>query len=289
MSENSEKKSAILIDGKKLSEEIIGNLKIKIADMENKPGLAVILVGDDPASKLYITNKKKACQKAGITFHEYRCGGDFYPNITEKEIIDMIEFLNKDQEIDGIIVQLPIPKKFNTDKIIKSIAVKKDVDGFHPARQDALKENIIITSPLIRAVRLALKATNQLLKQKQAVIVSKNPIFSTPLKDALEQDGLKVSTIKPEDNYGEKTRQADILIVIVGKKNTIKKSMVKPGAIVIDIGTNLISDQEWIGDVDAKANEVAGWITPVPGGIGPLTVAMLLENTYDASMKNKKQ
>jgi methylenetetrahydrofolate dehydrogenase (NADP+)/methenyltetrahydrofolate cyclohydrolase len=281
------KKTAQLIDGKNLAEKILLELKGQIAQLNRPPGLAVILIGDDPASKLYVRNKKLACEKVGIVFHSYFCGGTCLPNVTEIEILKAIDFLNNDPTIDGIIVQLPIPQKFNTQKIINRIDPKKDVDGFHPENQKKIiTGTAIIIPPLIQAVNAALMATQEELKDKNTIIISKNPIFSEPLKIYLSNQGLKVETVKPDQGLADKTKKADILITVVGQKHLIKKNMVKPDAIIIDVGTNLISENKWTGDVDQKVTEVAGWLTPVPGGIGPLTVAFLLTNTYQLAKKN---
>lgn len=278
-------KMARKIDGKKLAEEILLDLYKKVRKMVPRPGLAAILIGDDPASKLYVANKKKACIKVGINFYDYYCAGKDHPADTEKDILDAINFLNKDPQVNGIIVQLPVPKKFNTEKIINSIDPQKDVDGFHPQnKKKFLGEKYIITPPLIQAVNQALCATKQNLKNKQAVIVAKGPIFSEPMRKDLKQQGLKVKIVKPDQNLSSQTKKADILIVVVGQKHLIKKEMVKEGAIVIDIGTNLVDEKTWAGDVDPEAAEVAAWLTPVPGGIGPLTVAMLLKSCYELSI-----
>lgn len=275
------KKTAKIIDGKTLSQSLLLRLKAEIVKLKRQPGLAVVLIGDDPASKLYVNNKKKAALKTGIAFHNYLCGGEFCPNTTQKEIIEMIDFLNKDKAVDGIIVQLQIPKKFNTKEIIERIDPKKDVDGFHP-------KNSKIKSPLIQAIDAALKFTNENLEGKAAVIISKNPIFAEPLGKELKNQGIKIEIIKPDDkNLISKTKTADILIAVVGRKHFVKKDMIKPGAILIDVGTNLIGDKKWAGDIDPKAYENAGWFTPVPGGIGPLTVAFLLKNTYDIAKNNQ--
>lgn len=280
-----EMKTAKIIDGKKLAENLLITLQRDIKALGRHPGLAAILIGDDEPSKLYIRNKKKAAERVGINFYEYRCGGETLPNITQEEILQAIDFLNKDPEVDGIIVQLPIPKKFDTKTIINRISPVKDVDGFQPQDPLLLSEKIIITPPLIGAVTEALASTGETLEGKQAVIVSKNPIFSRPMGAALEKLGITTETITPDPGFDEITKKADILIVIVGKRGIIKKSMVKPGAIVIDVGTNPIGDDQFAGDVDPEVTEVAGWLTPVPGGVGPLTVAMLLRGTYDLAQK----
>src|SRR3989338_3378248 len=275
------KKTAQLIDCKALAEKILLELKGKVAKLDRPPGLATILVGNDPASHLYVQNKKKACQKVGIEFHEYLYGEKCYPNITEPEIIKMINWLNKNDEIDGIIIQLPLPKKFDTQKIINQLDPKKDVDGFHPRN----KGDVI--PPLIEAINLVLLYTKEDLKNKKVVIIARSPIFSNPLKKVLTRNGLRTDLVKPDDkNLKNKLKEAEILISVVGKIHFIKKSMVKSGAMVIDAGTSLISKNKWAGDVDPKVAEVAAWLTPVPGCIGPLTVAMLLKNTYELAKKS---
>jgi len=282
-------KTAQIIDGKKIAGERLIELRKKILLLKRTPGLAAILIGDDPASHLYLRNKKRACEKVGIIFHDYLCGKKCLPNITEPEILAMIDWLNKDKEIDGIIVQLPLPKNFNTQTIINHIDPKKDVDGFHPENiKNFSNYSDFPTSPLIESIRVAIKSTGQDVRGKQALIIGKNPIFYENLAQALKKEKLIVTQISDQEKLlTEKIKTADVLIVILGKSNFIKKSMIKEGAIVIDVGTNLISENKWAGDVEPQATEVAGFITPVPGGIGPLTVAMLLENTYQLAKKNQ--
>lgn len=282
------KQKAKIIDGKILSEQILKRLKQEISELPRQPGLAVILIGDDAASALYVKNKKNAARKVGINFSDYLCGGKFYNNISENEIVEMIHFLNNDPTVDGIIVQLPLPKKFNTKRIIEAIDPQKDVDGFHPQNQKKISnKEVLITSPLIKAIWYALLSTDIEFKGKNAIIVSKNPIFSKPLAKDLEKAGLHVSVITPEDNMEKKLKNAEVVVSVVGKPKLIKKEMIKPNAVVIDVGTTLIGNNKWSGDVEKNVEEVASWITPVPGGIGPLTVAMLLYNTYQISSKNQ--
>ncbi len=284
------KQTAKIIDGKTIAEKILLGLKNEISKLKRPPGLAVILIGEDEASKLYVRNKKRACEKVGIIFHSYFCGGEFCPNSTENEILKMIDFLNNDPSIDGIIVQLPIPKKFNVKKIIERISPVKDVDCFtEKNKKKYLAGKKFITSPLILAVEEALKHTDQNLKGKEALIVAKNPTYSEMRKKDLEKLGLKTNITSVNSTLSEKTKKADVLVAILGQSNLIKKSMTKPGAIVIDIGTNLVSEKKWTGDVDPKVAEVASWLTPVPGGIGPLTVAFLLKNTVELAKKNQNE
>lgn len=283
----SKQKTAQLINGKQLADAILIELNAKVALLPTPPGLAVVLVGDDPASERYVSNKKKACHAVGIDFHEYRCGGKFLPNITQSEIVEMVSWLNNDPTIDGIIVQLPLPERFDTTTIISALDPKKDVDGFHPKNwADLLTGKATITPPLIAAVMLALLYTDEKLTGKTAVVVAKNPIFYEPLLAALQRQGLSVSQVSPVDPaLDAKIKTADVLITIAGSAQLITKAIVKPHAIVIDAGTTMIEDNQFVGDVDPAVVEVADWLTPVPGGIGPLTVAMLLKNTYDLHAK----
>ncbi|RJP63063.1 MAG: bifunctional 5,10-methylenetetrahydrofolate dehydrogenase/5,10-methenyltetrahydrofolate cyclohydrolase [Ignavibacteriales bacterium] len=271
-----------ILDGKALALQIQQQIKEKIAKKNMEPGLAIILVGDDPASHLYVSKKKKACHDVGISFHEYLLDA----NIDEKEILDTINFLNKDEHVDAILVQLPLPKKFDTDKVIKSIDIKKDVDGFHPENiENFLKNKSYITPGLPLGILRLLEETKEDLKNKSAVIVSKSKVFSQPMIKILEDRNVKVSLVNPNDkDLKEKTSQANILIVSCGKPFFIKEDMVKKDAIVIDIGTNKIDNDYVVGDVDySNVFDKVKFITPVPGGVGPMTVAMLLYNTVKLS------
>ena len=287
------KQKAQLIDGKTIAEKMLLELKGQISQLNRPPGLAAILIGDDPASHRYVKKKKETCRKIGINFHDYLCGGKSCPSTTKKEILEMINFLNNDESIDGIVVQLPIPKKFATQKIIDAIDPKKDVDGFHPKNSVSSRpsrdgqKNPIVVPPLIQAIDKALKQAGENLKGKNVLIVSKNPIFADPLKQNLEGQGLAVKLTKPDENLAEKTKQADILITVVGQPGLIKKSMVRQDAVIIDAGTTLVGENKWKGDADPKVAEIASWLTPVPGGVGPLTVAYLLKNTVELAKKNQ--
>ncbi len=278
--------TAKIINGKEIAENILIDLRKKISELNRAPGLAVVLVGNDEASKLYVRNKKNACLKVGINFYDYLCGDAYFKDVSEEQILEVIDYLNKDKDIDGIIVQLPLPKKFDTEKIINQIDPKKDVDGFTKINKEKfLKDQPGIVSPLMQAIAEAIKSTQENLNGKKAIIISNNEAYSLTRKKDLENLGLKTEIIKPGNGMEEKIKEADVLVVIVGQAGLIKKEMIKPGAIVIDVGTNLVADKLWVGDVEVEALETAGFITPVPGGIGPLTVAMLLKNVYEASSK----
>ena len=193
----------------------------------------------------------------------------------------MSHLLNTGLAVDAIIVQLPLPKKYETKKVLERISGSKDVDAF-------LSQPHGIISPLVAAIHVALLATETDVHGLQATVVSKNPIFSKPLAASLQADGVKVTAVTPDDpTLQEKTKSADILVSVIGKKNLITQKLVKPGAIVLDAGTVIQPDNSWVGDVDPAVANIAGWLTPVPGGLGPLTVAMLLKNTIELATHNQ--
>jgi len=273
------KKSAIILDGKALAEKIKLDIRKEIIKLPSPPGLAAILVGDDAASKIYLRLKEKAAQEIGINFHKYLGNNDCCPSVSEKELLSMIEFLNNDPATNGIIVQLPLPKKFNTEKIIGTIDPKKDVDGFHPRNKTG------IIPPTIAAVIELLKATGEDLARKDTLIIGKNDIFTKGLAKYLSAE-LKIKKIAETKAINETAKKADIIIIALGQAGALKKNLIKAGAIVIDVGINKAGDKT-IGDADPAVAESAGWISPVPGGVGPLTVACLLKNTYLLTQANK--
>lgn len=267
-----------ILDGLKLAATIQQEIKEDLAKKNIRPGLAVILVGNDSASRLYVSKKKKACLDVGIEFHEYLLKADS----SQENILETIDFLNRDEQVNAILVQLPLPKKFDTDKIIKAIDPKKDVDGFHPANiENFLKNKALITPGLPLGILRLLEETKENLSGKTAVIVSRSKVFSKPMIKILEDRNMLVSLVNPDDkNLSEKTKQADVLIVSCGQAFLIKKDMVKTDAIIIDVGTNKIDKNYVVGDVDyTSVFPQVKFITPVPGGVGPMTVAMLLYNT----------
>jgi len=260
---------AQLLDGKKLAEKILEEVRKKVAKMENKPGLAAILVGDNEASKLYLKLKEKACLETGINFHSYLldndCSGD--------KIIEVINFLNNDPETTGIIVQLPLPAKFNTFKIIQAINPKKDIDGFQP--------NSPYTSPTALGIVELLKETKVNLKDKKVIILSNSEEFTQPFKKLLSDSVIEHANPQLHtSDFGFRTSNADVLIVAIGKPYFIKPDMIKNNVILIDVGINKM-DGKTVGDIDPACDQVASWRSPVPGGVGPMTVAMLLQNLVD--------
>ncbi len=255
---------AKLIDGKKIADEILSAIKQKITKLEKSPGLAVILIGNNPASKLYLRLKEKACQKVGVDFHSYFIEDD----CSEKQILNAIDFLNKDSEIDGILIQLPLPPDYNIEKIIKKIKPEKDMDGFHPQSQ--------VISPNVLGIIELLKATDKNLKDKKITILSNSKKFAQPFKKLLPQS--QVSYLSPQvSNLKSQTQKADVLIVAIGKPKFIKPDMIKKDAILIDVGINKMNNKV-VGDIAPACDKKAGWRSPVPGGVGPMTVAMLLQN-----------
>ncbi|OGY93974.1 MAG: hypothetical protein A2406_03670 [Candidatus Komeilibacteria bacterium RIFOXYC1_FULL_37_11] len=275
-----------ILDGKILAEKIQSNLRKEISDQHLTPGLAIILVGQDPASQLYVAKKKIASRDVGINFHEYL----LMASVDESEILQTIDFLNKDEDIDAILVQLPLPEKFDTDKIIKAIDPKKDVDGFHPQNiKNFLKNKARITPGLPLGILRLIEETQEDIQGKEAVIVSKSHVFCKPMSKILTDRQAKVVIVNPQDkNLGVITSRADILIVSCGQPFLIKENMVKKDVIVIDVGTNKIDKNYIIGDVDySTVFPKAKFITPVPGGVGPMTVAMLLYNTVKLAKLRK--
>ncbi|MBN1325842.1 bifunctional 5,10-methylenetetrahydrofolate dehydrogenase/5,10-methenyltetrahydrofolate cyclohydrolase [Candidatus Falkowbacteria bacterium] len=262
-----------LIDGKALAEKIKLDLKKKIEKMETKTGLATILVGTNPASQLYIKLKAKACTEVGIEFSSYFLDG----SCTEEKILEVIDFLNKDQQITGILLQLPLPKKFDTDKIISKISAAKDVDGFHPDTK--------VISPNVLGIIELIKSTGENLKNKKVVVLSNSEKFAEPFKKLLKSSKVEYSNPQsPVSNLQSQIKSADVLIVAVGKPKFIKPNMVKKDSIIIDVGINKV-DGKTIGDVDPSVDKIVAYRSPVPGGVGPMTIAMLLSNIYELTKK----
>ncbi len=277
-----------LIDGKLLSKKVQSSVSIEVEKLKQEknivPGLAVIIVGDDPASHAYVSMKEKACKTVGF----YSIAHKMPDTITQDEIIQIIMMMNNNPHIHGILVQLPLPKHIDTNKILEVIDPKKDVDGFHAYNVGRMVTNLdsfVACTPL--GVMKMFEEYNIDLKGKDVVVVGASNIVGKPMASLLLNADATVSiTHIYTKNLSHYTKNADIVIVGVGKPNLITKDMIKEGAIVIDIGINRLDDGSLVGDVDFK--EVApkcSFITPVPGGVGPMTIAMLLSNT----LKSAKQ
>ena len=275
---------ANIIDGKAISLAIKDEVKAQIPELEakygRKPCLCVIIVGENPASQVYVRNKVKAAEYVGMKSMLLRL-----PEETpEAELLATIARLNADDEVDGILVQLPLPKHISEDKVIDAIAKEKDVDGFHVLNVGSLwiGDKCIVPCTPKGCIHL-IKSTGIDIKGKLAVVVGRSNIVGKPVaKLLLDENATVVIAHSRTADLKAITSQADILVVAVGKENVITADMVKPGAVVIDVGMNRNAEDKLCGDVDyAGVSEVAGWITPVPGGVGPMTIAMLMKNTVE--------
>jgi len=275
-----------LIDGKSLANKVHSNVASQVEKLKQEknivPGLAVILIGDDPASHAYVKMKAKACEKVGF----YSITHNMPDTISQDEIIATIDMMNNNPRIDGILVQLPLPKHIDTDKILEVIDPKKDVDGFHAYNIGRLITNLdsfVACTPL--GVMKMFEAYNIDLKGQDVCVVGASNIVGKPMAALLlNADATVTITHIFTKDLKAHTSQADIIIVGVGVPGLIKEDMVKEGAIVIDIGINRIEDGSLVGDVDFKnVSQKCSYITPVPGGVGPMTIAMLLSNTLKAA------
>lgn len=265
-----------IINGNKLAERLRDELKAEIAGLERKPGLAAVLVGENPASKVYVGIKQKKCEEVGIHSQLHKLP----ETITQEQLLQEIEKLNKDGSVDAILVQLPLPKHIDERAILNTIALDKDVDGFHPLNLGKLaagEKAIIACTP--HGVLKLIQSTGEKIEGKQAVVVGRSTIVGLPAALLLLQQNATVSICHSRTtNLKDIVKQADIVVAAAGKPGMITKDMIKKGAIVIDVGTTKV-DGKLVGDVAEDAKDVAGHITPVPGGVGPMTVAMLLYNT----------
>lgn len=274
----------MILRGDKLAKEINKETKKEIQKLKIKIGLAVILIGNNKSSKLYVELKEQIAKKIKINFYKFY----FSEKAKESEILKIIIKLNQDKKINGIIVQLPISKKFNTDKIVQSISYKKDVDGFHKKNiKKLITGKSMVVSPLILAVVSLLKLTKKSLSDKSAIIISKNEIFAKPLKAVLQEKKIVCKKIEWVKIINKKTIKkillADIVIIGVGQAEILKKEMVKKDVIIIDIGINK-KNNKVVGDADFKnLKDKVSFITPVPKGVGPMTVAMLMKNILKLS------
>jgi len=277
--------AARILDGKALAASIRADLKQKVAALVQRgvrPGLAVILAGDDAASRVYVRNKVLASEQTGV--RSELC--EFPASVAESELLDRVAALNADAAVHGILVQLPLPKQVNAARILQAVSPAKDVDGFHAANLGALLAGNPAVVPCTPAgVMRLLEHAGVPLAGRQAVVIGRSSIVGKPLALLLLQRDATVTICHSKTkNIESITRQADILVAAVGKAKLVGRAMVKPGACVIDVGVNRLADGSLAGDVDFDAvKEVAGWITPVPGGVGPMTIAMLLENCVRAA------
>ncbi len=278
--------SAQIIDGKAvaeaLRENIRGRVEKRLSRQRRCPGLAVILTGEDPASQIYVHNKKLACEQAGIESFEFKKPAE----TTEAELLDLIVQLNADVQVDGILVQLPLPEHIDTDKVIETISPDKDVDGFHPyniGRLAAGKPTYRPCTP--QGIIRLLESTGINLAGMDAVIVGRSNIVGRPMMlELLAKDCTPTICHSRTKDLAGRVRSADIVVAAVGKPDFIQGDWIKPGAIVIDVGINRLKNGCLTGDIDFEsARKNAGRITPVPGGVGPMTIACLLQNTLTSA------
>lgn len=276
-----------IIDGKKISEELKSAIALEVSGLNSKPGLAVILVGDNAASKVYVNNKEKGCQEVG--FNSIKINRD--ENTTEKELLQLIQDLNNDETIDGILVQLPLPNHIDTKKVIEAIDPIKDVDGFHKENMGRLLQNNPTLRPCTpRGVMTMLEKSNINPFGLDAVVIGASNIVGRPMAIELLNAGATVTIChsKTQDLPG-KVKSADIVVAAVGIPRFVQADWLKKGSIVIDVGINRLETGELVGDVDFdQAKDVVNAITPVPGGVGPMTIATLLENTLLAHKYRNK-
>lgn len=280
---------AKILNGKEVSQRIKDELKEEVKNLKNDnifPGLAVIIVGDDPASRVYVNSKKKACEEIGIYSQEYALP----ENTTQDELLELVEKLNGDTKINGILVQLPLPSHIDEEAVINAISPKKDVDAFHPVNVGKIMIGNYDFLPCTPAgVMELIKESGIDISGKECVVVGRSNIVGKPQAMLLlHQNGTVTICHSRTKDLAEKTKNADILIAAVGKPNFITGDMIKEGAVVIDVGINRIAPKKLVGDVDFEsAEKKASAITPVPGGVGPMTIAMLMKNTVKAAIIQK--
>ncbi|MDX1574433.1 MAG: bifunctional methylenetetrahydrofolate dehydrogenase/methenyltetrahydrofolate cyclohydrolase FolD [Methylophaga sp.] len=278
--------TAQIIDGKAiaadLKQKIRAATQMRLAIGKRAPGLAVVLIGENPASQVYVSNKRKSCEEVGFKSVSY----DLPSDTSESALMALIDKLNNDDEIDGILVQLPLPAHIQTDVVIERIAAHKDVDGFHPYNIGRLAQRMPLLRPCTpKGVITMLKESGIELKGQDAVVVGASNIVGRPMGLELLLAGCTTTVChRMTKDLESHVRRAELLVVAVGKANFIPGEWIKDGAIVVDVGINRLENGKLTGDVEfAKAVEKAAWITPVPGGVGPMTVATLLENTLYAA------
>ncbi|MBC7346801.1 MAG: bifunctional methylenetetrahydrofolate dehydrogenase/methenyltetrahydrofolate cyclohydrolase FolD [Clostridia bacterium] len=279
--------AAQIIDGKKIAEQVRAEIKVEVDELKQKglePGLAVVLVGDNPASQIYVNNKHKACGELGIYSEVHRLPGD----TPQEELLGLIDKLNYDKKIHGILVQLPLPEQIDEKAIINAINPAKDVDGFGPANVG----NLVIGDDCFfpctpHGILVMLDKIGVDPKGKRAVVVGRSNIVGKPVAMMLLHRHATVTMCHTRtQDLAWECRNADILVVAAGRPRVITGDMIKEGAVVIDVGVNRLADGKVVGDVDfASASEKASWITPVPGGVGPMTITMLMKNTVEAAKR----
>ena len=280
--------AAQIIDGKALALSIREEIGKEVARLMSqagvKPGLAAILVGDDPASAVYVKNKKTACDKAGLYVDEHKLP----VATTQGELLALIEKMNADLKIHGILVQLPLPNHIDTKVILEAVSPEKDADGFHPYNVGRLVEGNPMFVPCTpKGVIKMIESTGQKVEGKRAVVVGRSNIVGKPVALLLMHSHATVTICHSRTRDLPATcREAEIVVAAIGRAHFVTRDMIKEGAVVIDVGINRLDDGRLVGDVDFEsAKEQAGWISPVPGGVGPMTIAMLLQNTLESAQR----
>jgi methylenetetrahydrofolate dehydrogenase (NADP+)/methenyltetrahydrofolate cyclohydrolase len=281
--------AARLIDGKALAQSIRDRIGKDVAELQARtgvrPGLAAILVGDDPASHLYVRNKQKACDAAGIYVDEHKLPA----STTQAELLALIDKVNADPKVHGILVQLPLPKHIDSKIILDAVSPVKDADGFHPYNMGRLVEGMAMFTPCTpKGVIKMIESTGVAIEGKRAVVVGRSNIVGKPAALLLMHRNATVTVChsKTRDLPGI-CREAEILVVAIGKARFVTADMVRDGAVVVDVGVNRLADGTFVGDVDfGPVSQCAGWISPVPGGVGPMTIAMLLQNTLESAQRS---
>ena len=271
----------MIIDGKQIAKNLRSSIAEQVTKLDRKPGLAVVLVGDDPASEVYVRNKDNACKEVGFYSEKINKPAD----ITQAELLSEVERLNKDDKIDGILVQLPLPSHLDANQVIEAINPNKDVDGFHSENVGKLMQNKAYLRPCTpKGVMTMLATIGVDLVGKNCVVVGASNIVGRPMAMELlnARATVTICNSKTQDLSG-KLKQADVIVAAVGIPKMIQGDWIKAGVIIIDVGINRLDDGTLVGDVDFDAvQDKAAWITPVPGGVGPMTIATLLENTLTA-------
>ena len=279
--------TAKIIDGKAIAKTVRGEWKEHVDDLKKRgitPGLAVIIVGDNPASRVYVKNKIKACEEVGLHSEVHEMPND----TSEKVLLEQIEDLNNNSQIHGILVQLPLPDHIDDDKVLETISVDKDADGFHLYNMGALVVGNTVFPPCTPyGIQCLIERINVPVEGQHAVVVGRSNIVGKPMALMLLQMNATVTICTSKTrNLASITTLADILVVATGKPKMITADMVKKGAVVIDVGINRLEDGHLVGDVDFEAvKEIAGYITPVPGGVGPMTITKLVVNTIQAAQR----
>ena len=276
---------AVILNGKEVAKKTRENLKSKVEELKKKnifPKLAVIMVGDDGASKIYVRNKSKACEELGIEYEEFMLD----ENTTQQQLLQLINKLNERKDVHGILLQSPVPKHLDINEAFRTISPEKDVDGFNPVNVGKLvlgQDTFISCTPF--GIMKLLEEYNIETEGKNAVVIGRSNIVGKPMLQCLLNKHATVTICHSKtENLKEITKKADILVAAIGKAKFVTKDMVKPGAVVIDVGINRNEQGKVCGDVDFNEVEgIASYITPVPGGVGPMTVAMLMENIVKAA------